>query len=345
MSSDSIRSMTRWTATIRNPPDRGGRWKSLRNDVRRRPRGLRNGVPYGHGRRLHAVHAFSGADGDWPRETLFQASTATSMGRRIRAARRARARLIVWAREDSKHCTTSHRARGTRPSGLVQAADGDLYGTTAGGSLQPGIIFRMDAAGDVSTDRTLPGGSPGNALILASDGNRYGTTQQSVFRLDPAGNIPSSTSFSSMKGSVIRARSSRGPMEISTARRAATGRRITDAFSVSIRREISRPCIDSSSLTRAPSPEGNWPRPATGRSTERRSGAARSMAARSIGSIRRRWSPSRTSARARDRPEAERKSPSRARTLTLPRLSSSVTSRRPVSPFRDRRRSLRPFPR
>src|SRR5207247_6651459 len=77
---------------------------------------------------------------------------------------------------------------------LVQASYGFFYGTTAGGSANfAGTVYRMDAAGTVTTLRYFTysdGANPAGALIQSSDGYLYGTTQSggpqgagTVFRL------------------------------------------------------------------------------------------------------------------------------------------------------------------
>jgi uncharacterized repeat protein (TIGR03803 family) len=71
---------------------------------------------------------------------------------------------------------------GASPRGsLLQAPDGNLYGTTsAGGSSGLGTVFKITPAGQESVLYSFVGGSdgatPSGSLILASDGNLYGTT-------------------------------------------------------------------------------------------------------------------------------------------------------------------------
>ncbi len=87
-------------------------------------------------------------------------------------------------------------------AGLIQAGDGNFYGTTAeGGSGGIGTIFRISPSGTytmlyslVSLPDTFVGEAPCSALVQASDGNFYGTTfsggahgMGTVFRLTPSG--------------------------------------------------------------------------------------------------------------------------------------------------------------
>src|SRR5664280_299312 len=64
---------------------------------------------------------------------------------------------------------------------LIQAADGNFYGTTAGGGINGnGAVFRMTTNGAVSGVYSFTGGSDGvnpyAALVQGTDGNLYGVT-------------------------------------------------------------------------------------------------------------------------------------------------------------------------
>ncbi len=98
---------------------------------------------------------------------------------------------------------------------LVQASDGNFYGTTALGgpgtcsadrsavcspqSGTGGTVFRMTPAGALTTLKAFDGGADGSkpyaGLVLASDGNLYGTTQSgasgfgTVFRITTGGSF------------------------------------------------------------------------------------------------------------------------------------------------------------
>jgi uncharacterized repeat protein (TIGR03803 family) len=71
---------------------------------------------------------------------------------------------------------------GGRPfSGLLEAADGNFYGTTyVGGTFDRGTTYRMTPDGTVTVLHAFAGGmdgaSPYSALIQGADGNFYGTT-------------------------------------------------------------------------------------------------------------------------------------------------------------------------
>jgi uncharacterized repeat protein (TIGR03803 family) len=79
-------------------------------------------------------------------------------------------------------------------AGLIQASDGNFYGTTiAGGAANRGTIFRMDPAGTLATLHSFnvgDGADPYGGMIQGIDGSFYGTTDKGglndsgvVFRL------------------------------------------------------------------------------------------------------------------------------------------------------------------
>jgi uncharacterized repeat protein (TIGR03803 family) len=65
-------------------------------------------------------------------------------------------------------------------AGLVQASDGNFYGTTGyGGANGEGTVFKITPAGTLTTLHSFDGSDGANpyaALVQASDGNFYGTT-------------------------------------------------------------------------------------------------------------------------------------------------------------------------
>lgn len=70
---------------------------------------------------------------------------------------------------------------------LIQGTDGNLYGTTAsGGAYGSGTVFKITPQGTLTTlysfcpqaNNCTDGANPSAGLVLASDGNFYGTTQQ-----------------------------------------------------------------------------------------------------------------------------------------------------------------------
>jgi uncharacterized repeat protein (TIGR03803 family) len=75
-------------------------------------------------------------------------------------------------------CSPSGCTAGYQPlSGLVQATDGNLYGTASGTNSGGGAVFEINQSGAVSALYSFPCcASPFAALVQATDGNFYGTT-------------------------------------------------------------------------------------------------------------------------------------------------------------------------
>jgi uncharacterized repeat protein (TIGR03803 family) len=83
--------------------------------------------------------------------------------------------------------------------GLIQASDGNFYGTTDGGGGGYGTVFKITPAGVLTTLYAFKGGADGAypyyALTQGSDGNLYGTTAMggdtngdgTIFEITPAG--------------------------------------------------------------------------------------------------------------------------------------------------------------
>lgn len=99
------------------------------------------------------------------------------------------------------HAFRGDASEGGGPAaGVIQGADGALYGTTAGGgSTAGGTVYRVTLDGAYSTLYTFRSGTPGenprSPLLLGRDGNFYGTASNIsfgdargvVYRLTPQG--------------------------------------------------------------------------------------------------------------------------------------------------------------
>jgi len=76
-------------------------------------------------------------------------------------------------------------------AGLVQASDGNLYGTTEyGGTNDAGVVFRITTSGALTPLYSFIGGhdgaNPRGGLVQANDGNLYGTTENGGTNFDGA---------------------------------------------------------------------------------------------------------------------------------------------------------------
>jgi uncharacterized repeat protein (TIGR03803 family) len=129
--------------------------------------------------------------------------------------------------------TTLHtfdRNDGKSPNGLVQATDGNLYGTTDGGGhygAYAGTVFKITPSGKLTTlyifcsqggSRCTDGVSPEAGLVQGTDGNFYGTTSGgganglwgTVFSITPSGTLTTLHSFDGRDGAYPDARLFRG---------------------------------------------------------------------------------------------------------------------------------------
>jgi uncharacterized repeat protein (TIGR03803 family) len=109
-------------------------------------------------------------------------------------------------------CEQPDCTEGTGPqAGLIQAKDGNFYGTTVGGGAHNGngTIFKMTPTGEVTTTYSFcamqncaDGYYPYAALVQGADGDLYGTTSGggtkdsgTVFKITPAGELTTLYSF------------------------------------------------------------------------------------------------------------------------------------------------------
>jgi uncharacterized protein (TIGR03437 family) len=112
-------------------------------------------------------------------------------------------------------CSQVSCTDGVQPTGLIQAADGDFYGTTmASGTNGGGTVFKLTPAGQMTTLYSFcsqpgcaDGASPSAWLIQATDGNFYGTTsggvsrsRGTVFKITPGGTLTTLYNFCSQSG-------------------------------------------------------------------------------------------------------------------------------------------------
>jgi len=112
-----------------------------------------------------------------------------------------------------RFCSQTNCTDGSNPvATLVQASNGNLYGTTTGGgSNGAGTVFQITLGGTLTTlysfcsqTNCADGFDPLGALVQANNGNLYGTTQfggtnggGTVFQITPAGQLTTLYSFCS----------------------------------------------------------------------------------------------------------------------------------------------------
>lgn len=114
-------------------------------------------------------------------------------------------------------CSLADCADGSQPTvALIQASDGNLYGTTPSGGAKnaQGTVFKISPAGALTTlfsfaqdasGKFSDGTQPEAGLIQSSDGNFYGTTSANgahldgtVFKITPGGTLTTLYSFCSL---------------------------------------------------------------------------------------------------------------------------------------------------
>jgi uncharacterized repeat protein (TIGR03803 family) len=154
---------------------------------------------------LEMLHAFADEDGALPAGALIQATDGNFYGTAPEAGGSGRG-TVFQMRPDGTFTVLHDFAGGADGArsfaSLVQAIDGNFYGTTAsGGGADLGTVFQMRPDGAVTILHAFTGGPddgavPVAALIQAADGNFYGTTSGggasgvgTVFQMTPAGAV------------------------------------------------------------------------------------------------------------------------------------------------------------
>src|ERR1022692_3233072 len=115
-----------------------------------------------------------------------------------------------------RFCSQSGCPDGLQPvAGLVQATNGDLYGTTGGGGTNSGgTVFKITPGGTLTTlysfcpqTNCTDGFGPNAGLVQAANGDLYGTTNGggtnnsgTVFKITPGGTLTTLYSFCSQSG-------------------------------------------------------------------------------------------------------------------------------------------------
>ena len=175
---------------------------------------------------LTALYSFCSqsdcADGGWPQAALVQASDGNFYGTTSLGGSGNCSGFYgpgcgtVFKITPTGTLTTLHSfdiTDGQTPNGLVQATDGNFYGTTAQGGAYCnygcGTVFKITPSGTLTTLHLFDGTdgvSPRGALVQATDGNFYGTTAYgganvvyygTLFKITPSGRLTTLYSFCS----------------------------------------------------------------------------------------------------------------------------------------------------
>lgn len=117
---------------------------------------------------------------------------------------------VVSSAQTFKTLVDFNSSDGAKPLTVTQGIDGSLYGITIqGGTSNSGTVFKIARSGKLTTlhsfcplNNCSDGTWPSEGLVLASDGNFYGTTSQggsgngTVFKITPGGTLTTLHSFS-----------------------------------------------------------------------------------------------------------------------------------------------------
>jgi uncharacterized repeat protein (TIGR03803 family) len=166
---------------------------------------------------LTTLHTFAGgSDGDYPYAALIQAINGDLYGTTLYGGANDSGTIFKITPSGTlsivySFCAQSGCPDGRGPgTGLIQATNGDLYGTTGGGGANnSGTVFKITTSGTLTTLYTFcaisgcPDGLEPNGLIQATNGNLYGTTAGggayhnagTVFQITPSGTLTTLYSF------------------------------------------------------------------------------------------------------------------------------------------------------
>src|ERR1039457_3341095 len=160
---------------------------------------------------LTTLFSFDGTHGQQPAGTLVQATNGDLYGTTYAGGANNGGGTVFKITPGGtlttlySFCSQTNCTDGAYPSaGLVQAANGDLYGTTsggwAGGANSDGTVFKITPGGTLTTlynfcsqTNCADGVGPEAGLVQAANGNLYGTTYGgansygTVFKITPSG--------------------------------------------------------------------------------------------------------------------------------------------------------------
>ena len=158
---------------------------------------------------LTTLHSFSGTDGSSSNGELVQATDGNFYGTTSAGGTNLEGTVFKMTPGGTvttlyNFCSQSGCADGYQPyAGLIQATDGNLYGTTIYGTGRAGTIFKITTSGTLTTLQTFAttdGTNPYAGLVQDTNGDLYGTT---ITNGDPscAGGAGCGTIFSLSVGS------------------------------------------------------------------------------------------------------------------------------------------------
>jgi uncharacterized repeat protein (TIGR03803 family) len=161
------------------------------------------------------LYSFNNSDGSDPYAGLIQGNDGNFYGTTLGGGNNAAG--TVFRITPNGILTTLHSFQGSAAdggapqAGVVQGSDGNFYGTTDGGSVGFGTIFKITTGGVLTTLHSFTDGADGAysdaGLVQGSDSNFYGTTSSggtsgngTVFRITPGGALTTLHSFTGQDG-------------------------------------------------------------------------------------------------------------------------------------------------
>ncbi len=160
------------------------------------------------------LHAFGDqvGDGRYPRSGLIQASDGNFYGTTTSDGDHGKGTIFRITPAGDETTLYDFEAPYSGTTTLTLGPGGNLYGTIEGSSGGLGAVFKITTAGMFTilhsfVDYPQDGNAPLGSLILASDGNLYGTTskggvhyQGTVFKITPAGELTTLYHFGAHPG-------------------------------------------------------------------------------------------------------------------------------------------------
>ncbi len=165
---------------------------------------------------------FNGSNGGNPQDALVQVSNGNFYGTTVYGGQIDSGTFFMMTPQGSLTTLYQFALRGDlfSPSGtLVQGPDGNFYGVSQGGDYGGGAIYKITPGGTLTplysfcSQQNCPDGrEPDAGLILANDGNFYGTTLQGgtsntcyigcgvIFKITPGGTFTVMHSFALSEG-------------------------------------------------------------------------------------------------------------------------------------------------
>jgi len=162
---------------------------------------------------LTTLHSFDGTDGYLPETAMVQATNGNLYGTTDQGGANGAGTVFTITESGTlttlySFCSQSGCTDGKYPfSSLVQATNGDLYGTTFEDGAGYGTVFKITPSGTLTTLLSFDytdGGNPEAGLVQATNGNLYGITSDgggkdagTVFNITPSGTLTTLYSFCS----------------------------------------------------------------------------------------------------------------------------------------------------